>query len=165
MAEVELTTSPPVPEITAVTTPAIVIKKSSKTPGIVIGVLLILVLVGYFIWIIVSSQNKTGFFKPYVPKLGPGLVKQVPDEKFVPFDAESERKRDELVVNALGQVCANIKASGKPSPAGCEIGPAVVCKAAQERGEKLGPGCTSALAVACQRLRDKNVTPLPPVCI
>lgn len=51
-------------------------ERQSKMPFVIIGIIMILTLVGYGIWIFVTHSKKIGFFKDYTPNIAAssGLV-------------------------------------------------------------------------------------------
>ena len=65
-----------VPVVTDVVPPP-----QSKVPFVIVIVILVLFLIGYAIWLYVTSRNQTGFFKPYTPILAEGLYYPVPPEQ------------------------------------------------------------------------------------
>ena len=79
---------------------------ANKTIGIVIIVFLILILIAYGVWVYISYRNKTGFFAPFKPTLGPGLIPVLPDSAVVPLTPEVQAKKMALI-NAAKAIAAS----------------------------------------------------------
>jgi hypothetical protein len=75
-------------------------RSPSKAPFVIIVIVLILALIGYGVWLVISSRNKTGFFKDYTPNLGPGLIPVVPFTQLQPLTDAAKATRAKLISNA-----------------------------------------------------------------
>lgn len=73
----------------------------SKTGGIIIGVITLLLLVGFVIYLAITYHQKTGLFRNYEPNLSAGLVQAQPNSLYVPMTPKTKAKRDALVNAAL----------------------------------------------------------------
>lgn len=75
--------------------------KMTKTPYIIITVLMFIALVVYGVWIYSTSRSRTGFFAPYKPTPGKGLVQPLESLNLNnrPL-TDSEIKRKNNLINA-----------------------------------------------------------------
>lgn len=72
---------------------------------IIIGIVLIVALIGYGIWLYISYRNKTGFFRPFTPTLSNGLTTPVPAAQAnQPLTPEVKAKRDAMIQRALDKL-------------------------------------------------------------
>ena len=77
-----------------------------STGYIIVLILAILIIIGYFIWYFISYQNKTGPFKAYVPKDdSTSALKTIPNipgnELYYSNDSDTMKKKEYMLDIAL----------------------------------------------------------------
>lgn len=98
MEGISVSGNPPLKQMSAAPKPP------SKAGPIVVGVLVLIALIGWIVYLYISHKNQTGLFAPFTPTLAAGLVQPVPNSRYVPLTPEQIIKRDQLIQAALDKI-------------------------------------------------------------
>lgn len=86
---------------------------ASNTVFVIVGIITIIILIAFGIWLYYSYKNNTGFFEPFAPTLGPDLQPSSPAGQFVPLTPDAVSKKTTMLNKTITQVNAIIANQNK----------------------------------------------------